>query len=87
MLNDNNGLKSRGNDGPEGSLYIANMRGDWVANGTYIMNGEGVETYSPTHTYFGFRYVSITATQPIIIHSVRGLVATSVMEDTGNLST
>ena len=44
MLNDNDGLKSRGNDGPEGSIYTANLRSA-QATGRYILSGNGIETY------------------------------------------
>lgn len=86
MLNDNDGLKSRGNDGPEGSIYTANLRSA-AATGTYILSGEGVETYHSTHTFYGFRYSEISTTAPVTIHGLRGIVVTSVAEDTGTLTT
>ena len=86
MLNDNNGLISRGNDGPEGSIYIRNLRGAG-ASAIYIMNGYERENYSPKHTYFGYRYVEVTATADITIHSLEGKVLTSVLTDTGFIST
>ena len=86
MLNDNDGLKSRGNDGPEGSIYTANLRSA-KATGRYILNGQGTETYHSTMTFYGFQYLEITTTQPVTIHRVRGLVLTSVATDTGRLTT
>lgn len=86
MLNDNQGLKSRGNDGPEGSVYLANLRGA-KATGKYIMSGQGVETYHARYTYYGLRYVSITATEDITIHRVTGKVLTSVERETGRIYT
>lgn len=86
MLNDNNGLKSRGNDGPEGSVYFANLRGAEAAD-VYIMSGNGTETYRPTHTYHGFRYISMTATEDITVKNVVGQVLTSVEKETGYLYT
>ena len=86
MANDNEGLISRGNDGPEGSVYTANLR-TARAIGQYIMNGEGVETYHSTYTFYGFRYAEISATSEITVHNVRGLVVTSVETDTGSLTT
>ena len=64
MLNDS-GAVSRGNDGPKGSIYTANYR-TAKATGQYIMKGakEG-ETYRPNFTFFGFRYVEITADKDI----------------------
>jgi hypothetical protein len=86
MLNDRDGLKSRGNDGPEGSLYTENLRGA-KATATYIMNGEGVEAYHSSHTFYGFRYCSLTVTQPVTFRRVKGMAVTSVETDTMRLKT
>ena len=86
MLNDRDGLKSRGNDGPEGSLYTANLRAAKAA-GTYIMGGKGREAYHATHTFYGFRYCSVTVTQPVTFYQVRGMVVTSVETDTVRMKT
>ena len=86
MLNDNMGLISRGNDGPEGSVYTANLR-TAPATTHYVMSGEGNENYRPTTTYYGFRYIEITATADITVSKVRGEVATSVTIDTGSFET
>ncbi len=43
----------------EGNLDVRNMRGAAVTD-TYICKGGGVETYAPTFTYHGFRYVEVT---------------------------
>lgn len=86
MLNDNDGVIARGNDGPQGSLFTDNLHGA-AATATYIMGGNGVETYHSTYTFYGFRYVEVSATKPIAIHGMKGLVVTSVAEETGSLST
>ena len=86
MLNDANGLISRGNDGPEGSVHHANYR-TAASTGRYIMNGNGEETYHSTYTFYGFRYIDITATADITIQKMRGLVLTSMLEDTGFVET
>ncbi|EEG31538.1 Alpha-L-rhamnosidase N-terminal domain protein [[Clostridium] methylpentosum DSM 5476] len=86
MLNDNDGLKSRGNDGPEGSIYTENLR-TASAKGVYVMSGNGVERYHSSYTFYGFRYVEVSATQPVTIHRVKGLVVTSVQRDTGSFET
>ena len=86
MLNDS-GQTARGNDGPEGSLYIANYRSA-KSTGTYIANGsEQGETYRPTFTFYGFRYMSITATENIKINSLTGEVVGSATPETGTLET
>ena len=86
MLNDGNGERGRGNDGPEGSVYNANYRSA-RATTNYILNGQGIEEYHPSFTFYGFRYVEITATETVTIHMLRGQVVTSVDEDTGWITT
>lgn len=81
MLNDNMGLISRGNDGPEGSIYIANLR-NAPARTVYVMT-DGVQNYRPTATYYGFRYIEITVTADITVKKVRGEVATSITSESG----
>ena len=86
MLNDTDGLKSRGNDGPGGSVYNQNYRGA-KATTTYILAGGGEESYVPLFTFYGFRYVEITADEPITVHALAGQVVTSVERETGFFET
>lgn len=86
MLNDNDGLISRGNDGPEGSIYTANLR-TAKAMTTYTVGGAEKETYFSTHTFYGFRHVEITATADITVYDLKGEVLTSVLENTGTIET
>jgi alpha-L-rhamnosidase len=44
---------------PDGSLYMANLRGAQVTD-TYILRGNGKETWEPRFTSHGFRYVEMT---------------------------
>ncbi len=44
---------------PDGSLYLANIRGARVTD-AYTLRGEGEETWEPRFTYHGFRYVEVT---------------------------
>jgi uncharacterized protein YjdB len=85
MLNDS-GLESRGNDGPEGSLYMANYRSA-LSTGTYITKGTEKETYKPAFSFYGFRYVSVIATKDITIHKFRAEVLGSATPETGSLET
>ncbi len=83
MLNDS-GDPNRGNDGPEGSAYIKNYRSA-LARLVYVAAGTGeTELYFPTHTFFGFRYLEITADGDAEIISVRGDVIRSDVEETGD---
>ena len=83
LLNDGNGARSRGMDGPEGSLHRENLR--MAESGmilTYTFAGDkGYETYHPTHTFFGYRFVSITATGDVTIKSIESIPVTSIAAD------
>ena len=77
ILNDNNGEKSRGNDGPGGSIYNANYRSA-AATTKYTLRGGGDESYHPSFTFYGFRYIEITTTAEVTFKRVVGQVVTSV---------
>ncbi|MBQ8718959.1 MAG: family 78 glycoside hydrolase catalytic domain [Clostridia bacterium] len=85
MLNDS-GDRSRGNDGPAGSMYVENYRRA-LSRMTYIAAGRGTETYEPTHTYYGFRYLELHADADIEVRSVQGRVVFSDMKETGMIET
>ena len=88
MLNDGNGAKKRGCDGPEGSAYFTNYR---QARTTlnYTFAGGGVEKYYPQFSFFGYRYASITVTGGVKLLKIRSLPVSSIGRDmdTGRLST
>ncbi|MBQ3085696.1 MAG: family 78 glycoside hydrolase catalytic domain, partial [Clostridia bacterium] len=86
VLNEGKGATSRGNDGPEGSAYVSNLRTS-AATTHYILSGAEQETYHPAFTFYGFRYLELTATDTITVYKVRGTVVTSALEDTGLLTT
>lgn len=77
---------SMGSDGPSGSLYRVALRSAQCTD-TYIMNGGEREEYQQTFTYRGFRYVEVSATEDIVLHSLRGRVVTSISERTGYITT
>lgn len=86
LLNDS-GLESRGNDYAEGSLYIKNYRSAlsrlvYFANG--VGNERGEESFAPSHTFYGFRYLEISADDDIEIISVRGEVIGSNNREVGS---
>lgn len=85
MLNDT-GEKSRGNDGPGGSLYLLNLRSAKAELFYTLAGKEGGETYRPTMTFFGFRYCEITATDDLEIISVKGRPVSTRMADTGTFN-
>ena len=78
MLNDAD-KGARGSDGPKGSVYRANLR--MPDNGmrvVYTFAGGGTETYLPRFTFFGYRYLSITATDEVTIEEVASVPVTSI---------
>ncbi len=86
MLNDS-GLKSRGNDGPMGSIYSINYRSA-KAKAFYILNGQAQgESYCSRFTFFGFRYVEISATQDIEVTDFEAIVIGSATTETGKMET
>ncbi|MFD2684345.1 family 78 glycoside hydrolase catalytic domain [Streptomyces phyllanthi] len=83
MLNDD----SAGADGPEGSVYRANLRSA-KATSTYILKGDRHgETHQDSLTFYGFRYVSVTTTDTVTITGLTGKVATSAIRETGTVTT
>ena len=88
MLNDGNGAFERKNDGPEGELYKKNYR-DARSEARYTFAGNGEETYRPTFSFFGYRYLSVAATNVVTIRRVRSIPVTSVQKcaETGAIET
>jgi alpha-L-rhamnosidase len=86
MLNDD----STGADGPKGSLYQANLRSA-KASAYYTLKGsKRGETYQPSLSFFGFRYVEVSvegAEGSVEVQNLTGKVATSAVDVTGNLET
>ena len=85
FLNDS-GEISRGNDGAKGSLYTINLRSA-LAKETYILSGSGEETYRPTFTFYGYRYVQISTDNDIEILDFISEVVGSVTKEIGMLET
>ena len=91
MLNDGNGAKSRGMDGPEGSVYRTNLR---IADLGMILKYTfaeqcGYVTYHPTCTFYGYRYISVTATEKVTIKSIKSIPVTSITKqmESGTITT
>ena len=83
MLND----RSAGADGPEGSVYRANLRAA-KATSTYILKGDpNGETHQDSLTFYGFRYLSVTTTATVTLTELTGKVATSALRDIGTVTT
>jgi len=91
LLNDGNGTRSRGMDGPEGSVHRENLRAHKThirLDYTFAETPEAV-TYRPQCTFFGYRYLSITATGRVLINKVASIPVSSIDKqmETGTLTT
>ena len=100
LLNDGNGAKSRGMDGPEGSVHRTNLRMHETAirlqytfADTRALDRPGYELewldYTPHSTFFGYRYLSITATDEVEISHLASVPVTSISKEmeTGKITT
>jgi len=54
---------------PDGTLYITNLRSA-KATDYYTLKGEGEEEWEPRFTFHGFRYVEVSALEPLSITGV-----------------
>ena len=82
LLNDGNGAKERGMDGPEGSVHRLNLRvpdTGMILKYTFADTDNPV-TYVPRATFFGYRYITITATDEVTIQHIESLPVTSITE-------
>ncbi len=91
ILNDGNGARSRNADGPEGSVYRDNLRMEDRGMKLVYTFGPGGRyvTFCPRCTFFGYRLVSITATDKVKIKSVQSIPVSSITEgmETGRITT
>jgi alpha-L-rhamnosidase len=91
LLNDGNGAKSRGMDGPEGSVHRLNLRIPDIGMRLTYTFAEAAKpvSFMPTCTFFGYRLVSITATGDVTIKSIRSVPVTSIAKEmeTGTITT
>lgn len=83
LLNDGNGAKNRGMDGPEGSVHRRNLRipetGMYL---DYIFAEDGiVEHFCPRNTFFGYRFVSITASDEVSIEKIQSIPVSSITKE------
>jgi len=82
LLNDGNGAKSRGMDGPEGSCHRLNLRipERGIRLDYTFADTDDFVTYRPQCTFFGYRFVSITATGDVTIRSIKSIPVSSITE-------
>lgn len=91
LLNDGNGSKSRGMDGPEGSCHRLNLR---IPDTGMIMKytfgkGDGYVNYRPSRTFYGYRFASVTSDDEVRIKSVKSVPVSSITAalETGRIVT
>ena len=95
LLNDGNGAKRRGMDGPEGSIHRRNLRiHDKSIRLDYTFanrnrNGTPYVGYTPRQTFFGYRFLDITATDEVTIESIQSIPVSSITPkmETGHITT
>ena len=80
ILNDGNGAQSRGMDGPEGSVHRTNLRTADVGMRLKYTFGSDDDyvTYYPHCTFYGYRYISVTATDKVVFKSIKSIPVTSI---------
>ena len=91
LLNDGNGARSRGMDGPEGSVHRLNLRipdTGMILGYTFAGSRKDV-SYCPRGTFFGYRFVSITVSGKVRIKSIRSIPVSSISKEieTGSITT
>ncbi|MBQ6946594.1 MAG: family 78 glycoside hydrolase catalytic domain, partial [Clostridia bacterium] len=82
----NEGALSYVIDGPVGSVLVSNLR-TALATTNYILSGNGKESYHPTMTYYGYRYLEFVASDTVTFDTIRSQVITNVQRDSGNIVT
>ena len=82
ILNDGNGAERRGMDGPEGSVHRRNLRiqNHGVRIDYTFSSNNGFINYYPHCTFFGYRYISVTATDEVKIQKIESLPITSIAQ-------
>ncbi|MEO6012212.1 MAG: family 78 glycoside hydrolase catalytic domain [Devosia sp.] len=69
----------------DGQFYNVNYR-TADARIEYTLKGEGEERYTPTFTFFGFRYVRVTITGKAEIVAIEAIPITSALKPSGNFT-
>ena len=84
ILNDS-GDTERGNDNAKGTLYVKALRSA-KAMGRYTLSGDADgETYSPTTTFYGFRYCDVTATDDVTFEYITAETVGTEIEETSHI--
>ena len=91
LLNDGNGAKSRGMDDAEGSIHRRNLRvhEKSIRLDYTFANSKKPVNYTPRCTFFGYRFLSIMATDEVVIEQIRSIPVSSITPnmETGHITT
>lgn len=86
MLNDT-GAADRGNDGPGGTPYLANLRSAKASLYYTLCGAEEGESYHSSMTFFGFRYCEVTPSDDVEILAIDAQPISSSTDDRGSVET
>ena len=83
ILNDGNGAERRGMDGPEGSVHRRNLRiQDSGVRIDYTFGKDAdYVNYYPHCTFFGYRYISVTASDDVEFKKIVSIPITSIAQN------
>ena len=81
------GDRSRGDDGPAGSVYTENLRSAEATLYYTLKGAEEGESFHPTTTYFGFRYIEVTTSSDVELTNVIGETVTSAVDEKSSFRT
>lgn len=70
----------------DGTVYTENLRSARQTD-LFILKGEGEETYEPTFTFHGFRYVEVSGLETLGADQITGRVVHSATPPAGSLHT
>ena len=91
LLNDGNGAKSRGMDDAEGSIHRRNLRihEKSIRLDYTFADSKKPVCYTPRCTFFGYRYLSIMATDEVVIEQILSIPVSSITPsmETGHITT
>ena len=81
------GDRNRGDDGPAGSIYTENLRSAEATLSYTLKGATDGESYHPTSTFMGFRYIEVTTTADVELSEVVGETVTSAMQERSSFRT
>ena len=81
------GDRNRGDDGPAGSVYTENLRSAEASLYYTLKGAEEGESFHPTTTFMGFRYIEVVSSADVELTNVVGETVTSAMDERSSFKT